>query len=115
MTLLGPQDPQGSEASRLSLSCCFLAPEPSNAWGLDCVGGGERPLHPGIRPCFGSSSRTVCVVKDGCVLDKGDIPCILNQAPATQEAEAGVSRSVPASVPAPGLPARPTEYLKAPL
>lgn len=102
MRLLGPQDPQGSEASRLSLSHCFLAPKPSNTWGLTVLGVGTAP------PPWGqallrllSSSRTIRVVKDGCVLDKGDIPCILSQAPATQEAKAGVSKSVPASVPAP--------------
>lgn len=52
-----PRDPQGPEISRLSLSCCCLAPNPSNTWCLDCAGDGEQP--PQIWPSSGPSPQPV--------------------------------------------------------
>lgn len=73
-----------------------------------------------VWPCHvPGPTHTICIVKDRRVLDEGNVPCILNQAPATQEVKTGIGRrSHPGPWPQDPSPAarpQPTGYLKAPL
>ena len=111
----GPWDPQGAQLSGLSLPWLPLSPQfqqhpgPGLCWRWGTALPESDPAVDTTPP------HTIRVVKDSRVLDKSDIPCILNQAPATQEAKAEVSRRVPPLCPALSPPPRPTGSLKAPL
>lgn len=57
----------------------------------------EAAPHPMLVFFFSSSpspSCTICVLKDGRVLDEGHVPCILHKAPVTQEGRLAIRKTV---------------------
>lgn len=111
--------PQGRAFQAPSLLDAAWSPNPATscAWiALDW----EQPSLPPDFALAQAPSRTICILKDRCVLDEGHIPGMLCKAPVTQESRVDVRRTIlPGGSQArrlpPPRPTATTKYLKAPL
>lgn len=110
--------PQGRAFQAPSLLDAAWSPNPATSCAWIALDWEQPPLPPDFALAQ-APSRTICILKDRCVLDEGHIPGMLCKAPVTQESRADVRRQSCLGGARPeDTPPRPTattKYLKAPL